>query len=117
MILVKRNTSYLQQAELYAMFAGTMKVKVKLNIKALAEAVGIANPYQLSDKIGRPYETCRLLWTEQTRRIDLGIIEDLCGAFGVLPGQLFKHEIITDEEPEPEKPTPARKSKKSSKRK
>jgi DNA-binding Xre family transcriptional regulator len=73
------------------------RYKVSLRIQELGEAVGILNPYELSKRTGMPYESCRLIWSEQTRRIDLTTIEKLCEAFGVIPGQLFRYEILPDE--------------------
>jgi len=67
------------------------KVSVRLRIRDLAIPTGIENAHQLASKTGMPYETCRLLWSEKTRRISLDTIEKLCEAFGVVPGQLFYH--------------------------
>jgi DNA-binding Xre family transcriptional regulator len=73
------------------------KVKVSLRIRELAEPVGITNPYELSKRTGMPYESCRLIWSENTRRIDLTTIEKLCEVFGVIPGHLFTYEYQPDE--------------------
>jgi DNA-binding Xre family transcriptional regulator len=74
------------------------RYKVSLRIQELGEAVGILNPYELSKRTGMPYESCRLIWSEQTRRIDLSTIEKLCEVFGVIPGQLFRYEIMPDDQ-------------------
>jgi DNA-binding Xre family transcriptional regulator len=73
------------------------KVSVRLRIRDLAIPAGIENAYQLASRTGMPYETCRLLWSEKTRRISLDTIEKLCGAFGVVPGQLFYHTADYDQ--------------------
>jgi DNA-binding Xre family transcriptional regulator len=66
---------------------------VRLRIRDLAIPAGIENAHQLAKKTGMPYETCRLLWSENTRRISLDTIEILCETFGVVPGQLFYHTL------------------------
>jgi DNA-binding Xre family transcriptional regulator len=75
------------------------KVSVRLRIRDLAIPAGIENAYQLANSTGMPYETCRLLWSEKTRRISLDTIEKLCEAFGVVPGQLFYHSTAHDSPP------------------
>jgi DNA-binding Xre family transcriptional regulator len=72
------------------------RVSVRLRIRDLAIPAGIENAHQLASKTGMPYETCRLLWSEKTRRISLDTIEKLCEAFGVVPGQLFFHTADYD---------------------
>ncbi|MFP5265578.1 MAG: helix-turn-helix domain-containing protein [Blastocatellia bacterium] len=91
------SADYLSNSDGYVTVALDMaKVNVSLRIRELAEPVGINNPYELAKRTGMPYESCRLIWSEKTRRIDLGTIEKLCEVFGVIPGQLFKYEVEPD---------------------
>jgi DNA-binding Xre family transcriptional regulator len=96
--IVAGEAGHLAVASDYDTLAPDMaKVKVSLRIRELAEPVGITNPYELSKRTGMPYESCRLIWSEATRRIDLTTIEKLCEVFGVIPGQLFNYEYLPDE--------------------
>jgi DNA-binding Xre family transcriptional regulator len=108
---------YLYEASGYGTVAPDMaKLKVVLRIRDLAEAVGIRNPYELSKRTGMPYESCRLIWSEGTRRIDLATIERLCETFGVIPGQLFKHHEIESESSEGDQPIPTKSPARTKKR-
>ena len=65
---------------------------IRLLVREIAEREGIENPYQLADRTGLKYESCRLLWRGTSRQLNLRTIEALCRTLMVLPGQLFALE-------------------------
>lgn len=82
---------------------------LKMIVREVAERAGITNPYQLAEAAQLPYETCRLIWTGKSTRIDLRTIERLCTVLGVVPGQLF--DFKPEEMPSSSKPEQAGKRK------
>jgi DNA-binding Xre family transcriptional regulator len=70
---------------------------IRLIIKEVAMKEGIITPFDLSHKTGIPYESCRLMWGGETKRIDLKSIERICTVLGVRPGQLFEFEPLREE--------------------
>lgn len=76
---------------------------IRLLVREIAEREGIQNPYQLADRTGLKYESCRLLWQGASQQLNLRTIEAICRTLMVLPGQLFElvprlGESVTTEE-------------------
>lgn len=65
---------------------------IKLNIRSLAAAAGIANPLVFSRQSGLAYAMCYKLWNDQQTRIDLSTIDRLCEVLRCSPGELFIRE-------------------------
>lgn len=81
-------------------------IMIRLLVREIAEREGIQNPYQLADRTGLKYESCRLLWHGTSRQLNLRTIELLCRSLMILPGQLFElvprlGEAITAEDLQP----------------
>ena len=79
---------------------------IRLLVREIAEREGIQNPYQLADRTGLKYESCRLLWQGTSRQLNLRTIELLCRTLMIMPGQLFElvprlGEPVSDEELHP----------------
>lgn len=76
---------------------------IRLLVREIAEREGIQNPYQLADRTGLKYESCRLIWQGVSRQLSLRTIEVLCRTLMIMPGQLFElvprlGEPVTEEE-------------------
>jgi DNA-binding Xre family transcriptional regulator len=84
---------------------------IRLIIKEVAMKEGILNPFDLSSKTGIPYESCRLMWGGNTKRIDLKSIEKICKVLGVRPGQLFEYQAGDIPDAETNKPKQQKKAK------
>jgi DNA-binding Xre family transcriptional regulator len=80
-----------------------MPIMIRLLVREIAEREGIQNPYQLADRTGLKYESCRLIWQGASRQLSLRTIEVLCRTLMIMPGQLFElvprlGEPVTEEE-------------------
>ena len=65
---------------------------IKLIVRDLAGAAGIANALVLSRQSGLAYAMCYKLWNDQQTRIDLTTIDRLCDVLRCSPGDLFLRE-------------------------
>ena len=67
-------------------------MKVELQIRQVAEAQGIENPYALQAKSGVNYAVCHKLWNGSPKMISLETLGKFCEALNCQPGDLFKLE-------------------------
>lgn len=65
---------------------------IKLIVRQVAEKAGIKSARDLSKRADLHYETARLLWNGESRRVDLDTIERVCDLLQVPPGQLFEYK-------------------------
>lgn len=87
-------------------YATVWPIMIRLLVREIAEREGIQNPYQLADRTGLKYESCRLLWHGTSRQLNLRTIELLCRTLMIMPGQLFElvprlGEQVNDEDLRP----------------
>jgi DNA-binding Xre family transcriptional regulator len=78
------------------MFPGGGSMRVKSNLKAIADNKGL-NPLQLSKKIDYRYESVRVMYNDTAKHYPNELLLLLCKELEVTPGDL----LILDKEEEP----------------
>ncbi len=57
----------------------------------IAEQNGVTSPTMLATRLNIAPNTAYNLWRGNTERIDLPILEKVCAAFGVTPGDILQY--------------------------
>ena len=88
---------------------------MKLKVREIAEKVGIKNAAQLRARTGLGMKSSYQLWNGETQLVSLDTLNTLCNVLQVGPALLFEYTPDVAPQPEPAKPVPTSKSKKSRK--